>query len=305
MLIILKNILRLKFSIALPLLFLFSGHANGIVIFKKHTYGELSDGQPYSYVSKITNFDDNYVKFFTDKKNDEKENNIKLFVILKVKTLNDKVLASITFKNKSYYDRYVFIKNLPYNDNNKKGYFNSLCEDMFSIFTDDNIKLDYLGGGGCQVEDMGIKSWVKIAPRQEMVFTVKLNGSYLFLPGEHNYRMKTAEYLVVDKKWFITRNINENLFSIFDFNYQTCKIEKNPYFFKKEGELCEADHREVNSLRDFMESSFPRGGDDSFVREGAPLCCKINSNQISIKINGSKIRSFHDTPLGQRSFSDY
>ncbi|EDX3117378.1 hypothetical protein B6O77_004596 [Salmonella enterica subsp. enterica serovar Mississippi] len=305
MLIILKNILRLKFSMALHLLFLFSGHANGTVVFKKHTYGELADGQPYSYISKITNFDDNYVKFFTSKKNDGKENDIKLFVTLNVKTLNDKVLASIVFKNKSYDNRYIFIENLPYNDSDKKGYFNSLCEDMFAIFTDNNIKLDYLGSGGCQVGNMGIESWVEIAPQQEMSFTVMLNGSYFFLPGEHNYRIKTAGYLVVDKKWFITRNITENLFSIFDFNYQACKIGKHPYFFKKADELCETDPWEVNSLRHFMEYTFTRGGDDSFVGEEEPLCCKINSNQISIKINGSKIRSFHDFPRGQRSFSDY
>lgn len=296
MLITLKGISKLKFNIIFLFFifyFLFCECADGTVLFKKHTYGRIIEGNHNIRISKITENDDNYVAFLTGRKNYKEDNYIKLFVTLKVKTLSGKVLASITFKNKSYHDRYIFAGNLPYNSDMKQPYyFYSLCEDMFSIFTDDNIKLDYLGDG-CELEDIGMESWVRIAPQQEMTFTVILNGSYLFLPGEHVYRIKTAGYSVVDKKWFSTRNIPERLFPIVDFIYSECKLSRSPYFFKRQT-LCEAAPWAVDSLKDFMLGFFP-------VEYKDPPDFKVYSNVISIKVNGSEIRSFYDTPRSKRS----
>lgn len=261
---------------------------------KKYTYDALIGGHNNIRISKITENDDDYVTFLTGKKSDKKENDIELFVILKMRTVGNKVLASTTLKNKSHYDRYIFITNIPYNHGVKHhDYFYSLCEDMFSIFTDDYIKLEFLGEG-CLPENMEIDSWVKIAPQQEMTFTVILNGSYLFLAGEHNYQIKTADYLVVDEKWFITEKINKNLFSIVDFNYPKCKLKKYHYFFQKEAELCEADPWAEDSIEYFMTLYFPYG-------DKSPSFHKINSNQVSIKIDGNKIKSFYDIPRGLRS----
>lgn len=292
----LRDISKLKFNIACICFFvgLCCGHANGTVLFKKYTYGALIGDHHNVRISKITENDDDYVTFLTGKKTDKKENDIELFVTLNTRTIGNKVLASTTFKNKSYYDRYVFITNIPYNRDVKyPNYFHSLCEDMFSIFTDDYIKLDFLGEG-CLPENMEIDSWVKIAPQKEMTFTVILNGSYLFLAGEHNYRIKTADYLVVDEKWFVTEKINKKLFSIVDFNYPKCKLNKYSYFFQKEAELCETDPWAEDSIEYFMNFYFP-GGDENFSFH------KINSNQVSIKINGNKLKSFYDTPRGLRS----
>lgn len=292
----LRGISKLKFNIAFFCFFmsLFCGHANGTVLFKKYTYGALIGGYHNVRISKITENDDNYVTFLTGKKLDKKEDDVELFVMLKTRAVGNKVLASTTFKNKSYYDRYIFVTNIPYNRDMKYPYyFYSLCEDMFSIFTDDNIKLDFLGEG-CLPENMEIDSWIKIAPQKEMTFTVILNGSYLFLPGEHNYRIKTAGYLVVDEKWFVTGEINKKLFSIVDFNYPKCKLKKYSYLFQKEAELCTADPWAEDSIEYFMTFYFP-GGDKN------PSYHKINSNQVSIKIDGNKIRSFYDIPRGLRS----
>ena len=292
----LKNISKLKFNTALLLfpMILFCVSANGNVLIKKYTYGALIRGGHDVHISKITENDDDYVTFVTGKKNDVKEDSIELSVALKVKELDSKVLATTTFKNNSYSDRYIFITNIPYNrDLRYPHYFYALCEDMFSIFTDDNIKLDFLGEG-CLPENMEIDSWVKIAPQKEIVFTVILNGSYLFLPGEHNYRIKTADYLVVDKKWFSTGEINKKLFSIFDFNYPKCKLRKHSYLLQKETELCAADPWKKNSIEYFMTFHFREG-------DILPPGHKIKSNQITIKINGSKVRSFYEIPRNLRS----
>lgn len=294
--IMLRDISKLKFNMACACFFvsLLCGHANGTVLFKKYNYGALIGGHHNVRISKITENDKNYVTFLTGKKIDNKENDIELYVTLKAWTVGNKVLASTTFKNKSYYNRYVFITNIPYNSDVKYPYyFYSLCEDMFSIFTDDNIKLDFLGEG-CLPENMEIDSWIKIAPQKEMTFTVILNGSYLFLAGENNYRIKTADYLVVDEKWFVTGKINKELFSILDFNYPKCKLKKYSYFFRKEAGLCEADPWEEDSIKYFMTFYFPDGDKKTSFH-------KINSNQVLIKVDGNKVKSFYDIPRGLRS----
>ncbi|EAV2737635.1 hypothetical protein EZL54_26940, partial [Salmonella enterica] len=97
----------MKFNIAFFCFFmsLFCGHANGTVLFKKYTYGALIGGYHNVRISKITENDDNYVTFLTGKKLDKKEDDVELFVMLKTRAVGNKVLASTTFKNKSYYDR--------------------------------------------------------------------------------------------------------------------------------------------------------------------------------------------------------
>lgn len=294
--IILRSISKLKFSIVFICFFvsLYCGHANGTVLFKKYTYGELIGGHHNVRISNISENDDDYVTFLTGKKIDKKENDTELFVLLKTRMVGNKVLASTTFKNKSYYDRYIFITNIPYNRDMKYPYyFYSLCEDMFTIFTDNNIKLDFLGVG-CLPENMEIDSWIKIAPKKEITFTVILNGSYLFLPGEHIYRIKTADYLVVDEKWFVTGKINKKLFSIVDFFYPKCKLKRYSYFFQKEADLCAVDPWAEDSIEYFMTFYFPEGDKN-------PSYHKIKSNEVSIKIDGNKIKSFYDIPRALRS----
>lgn len=293
----LKNILSWKFSSALCC-FLFSMCAIGSFPLKRYGYGKLNHTGipaywPKGYIggssfSAITNHEGKGVQL-----------KHKFNVELLIKNNNQSVIATVKFTNKSIHNYFIHISNLPYHhDKENPDLFYALCQNAFHIFTG-NIDLEYLGSG-CEFDydlfekkEFEMDEWVKISAKSTKTFNVILNGSYIFLPGSHEYEMATANYMIVDDRWFTQNHINDLIFSVVDFNYQECELWQQPVFVYKSGDICSVDPWRENTFHYFMSNAFPYNKyNDSF---------KVKSDKVFISIDGDKTTSFYNLKARYRS----
>lgn len=240
--------------------------------------------------------------------NSELSNTPKVYATLSVEQKKLRVLAIIKFTNRGKKDYFIHRRLLPFRpDANDPYFFSPLCQNAFFISTE-GVRLEFLplATNICNyVEDddndalyigrqnsCDIKSeWMKIASGKTIYFKVNLNDAYSFLPGEHWYRIVSLKYRIADDKWFLQRTINNLLFSIMDFHHLLCQKSNDGFYMQKLYDLCERDYAvQEKSIANFMGNFFPYGGKNKNYFD-------ITSNQVFLKINGSEVKSYHDTKI--------
>lgn len=210
---------------------------------------------------------------------------------LSIEQKNNDVLATVTIKNlgtKTFYIRKIeFPLYLSSEKPNKHGVAKSMsCGSGFFVTTS-NILLDYLGsmcdyGGNFDKED-----WAEFQAGETFSYTVMLNDSFEFFHDKKNYEIGTAEYNLVNDEWFLDRDIYNYLFSIFDVELYDCYLKGNVKYIYKKNKICQRYYfRDKGMEKTFDMISFDGINNDNEIN--------IMSNQVSVGIDGRKIKSLFD-----------
>lgn len=247
--------------------------ANEIVIIKKYGFGferRSGDGNPVIYLNNHSVTDEDTGRDYSSGDVD---------VRLVVKQSVDSVLAIITFFNNSGQSYFLPKIYFPMRFDKGNGQVSdALCGKKISITTG-NISLDYLNGS-CPFDfDVNISRWVEIKPTESVSLQIKLNDMYAFLPGERDYFVKTLKYKLVRSEWFILKSINKSFFSIL-MKRNFCDNYNSEAIFDS-GVTCDGyEFDERTSF--FVEHFWDKDDSDNSIY--------VNSNEVFVKINGSKIR---------------
>ncbi|HCS4550035.1 TPA: hypothetical protein ORP28_003977 [Escherichia coli] len=239
---------------------------------KKYRFGferRSDNGKPIIYLSHNLAPEENISNELT---ND-------VVVKLVVKPHAENILATITFYNSS--TKSYFLPRIYYPKNFQKGngdVFDALCDDEFLI-TSGNISLDYLGGF-CPFElDLNLSRWVEITAGKKISFDVKLNDMHSFLPSLNNYHIKTLNYKLVRRKWFVLKSINETFLSILMKRYSCNEYDFRAISFSGEG--CDNYEFDKNTFF-FVNQILDKDDEQHSVH--------IRSNEFSINIDGSLVK---------------
>ncbi|EHG3460254.1 hypothetical protein JZC40_003991 [Salmonella enterica subsp. enterica serovar Moero] len=257
----------------LILLFFNKALANESVIIKKYGFGferRSSDGNPVIYPNNYPVTDEDIGRNYSSGDVD---------VRLVVKQSIDSVLAVITFSNNS--SQSYFLPKIYYPmrfDKDNGQVSDALCGKKISIITGD-INLDYLNGS-CPFDfDVDISRWTEIKPEENISLQIKLNDMYAFLPGERDYYVKTLKYKLVKSKWFVLKSINKSFFSIL-MKRNSCDNYNSEAIFDS-GVTCDDPEFDEN-ISFFVKNFWDKDDSDNSIY--------ANSNEVFVKINGSKIR---------------
>jgi hypothetical protein len=187
-----------------------------------------------------------------------------LNISLSLSITNDKrdVIATVKFLNKSEGSLYLYKKNIPSKDK-------ILCDRRFLI-TSKNIQIDYLGGWCNYGAVFYDQDWLEIPAKNGYAYSIILNDFYLFLPGNNVYNIGSFEQVVVDDKWLTTKRINNLFFRILNW---------------REGSPGNKSKKYTN---DSMDNYLYNLGFN-----GQPPASYIRTNEVAIKIDGDKIKSFY------------
>ncbi|MCU6177094.1 hypothetical protein [Citrobacter cronae] len=253
----------------------FQTEANNLIIMK-YEYGKRGwDGTKYEQAS-IHPLSNKYFRYSTsDFENISTKRKLNITFDLFIKKEKKSILSTIIFKNNG--DKSIFIPEIS---------FSALSMNL--LITTDNVMLEYLGGQFDYRGDFERTDWIEVLPEEMISLTQVLNDSYEFLPGKLFYSISSLEYTVVNEKWFTDRTIYNSFISIVVPEINDCHIKKNATYVFKKREMCIFDvKKKVMSLRDLLEKfGFHNVNDlNSF---------KIRTNQVSVEIDGNKVRSFYE-----------
>ncbi|EAA7390901.1 hypothetical protein CTQ56_004509 [Salmonella enterica subsp. houtenae] len=246
--------------------------ANESIFIKRYGFGferRSSDGKPIVYLSNPS------VAEGGGEYNDSSDD---VDVRLAVKQSADSVLAFVTFTNNS--NQLYFLPKIYYPMRFEKingEMFDALCDKKISITTG-SVSLDYLSGS-CPF-DFDISEYVKINPTEKVSLQIKLNDMYAFLPGEQDYFIKAVKYKLVKSKWFVFKSIDKIFFSILMRQNHCDKYNQEAIF--NNGIVC--DDYEFDERMDFFIGHFLKKNDNE-------NSIYVSSNEVSVKVNGSKVRS--------------
>lgn len=191
------------------------------------------------------------------------KNELNVSASLSVTSKKKDIVATVSFFNRSNNSLYLYKKNIPLT--NKK-----LCDRRFLI-TSENINIDYLGGWCNYGSIFHTQDWLKVPAKKEYKYNIILNRSYDFLPGQNTYNIGSVEQIVVDDKWLTREHINNLMFSVLNWRY---------------------DHSLNKTTR------YTKVGMDNYlyglIFSGQTPAFYIRTNEITIKIDGNKIKSFYD-----------
>lgn len=203
-------------------------------------------------------------------------------VNLDIKQVNSNVIATVSFNNKSGNDYYIYRNNL--NTSNEDITFGVLCSSSFLITTE-NIRLDYIGRY-CDLDiDDIVNGWKKIEAGRIFSFTVTLNRAYEFLPGKHQYRIGSLDYLLITPRGVYEYAIYDLMFSILSGH---CSYEneallpmmtKNCWF-----------SIQCKSNDGYLKILLANVGIDG---KSADNYFKIRTNQVSVSINADDETSYY------------
>ncbi|EBK3136936.1 hypothetical protein HGQ19_004352 [Salmonella enterica] len=168
------------------------------------------DGMPVRHPA--INFDECKKKGCDD--NISNSENIK--VKLMVRQEGETVSAHVNFINYSgdeyFLPKYYYPITIVNGAGEKR---HAMCSEKFIISSEDTA-LDYLSGT-CPFDlSINIDRWVSIKPKSEISLKIKLNDIYAFIPEASYYFMKVSGYKLVNKKWFISKSINDSFISILE-----------------------------------------------------------------------------------------
>lgn len=243
------------------------------VFIKKYGFGferRSSDGKPVPYLRAYPVAEDN------SESNDSSDD---IDVKLIVEQSAENVLAVVIFTNNSSQSYFLPKKYYPMRFEKWDGeMFDALCGNKISITTGD-ISLDYLRGS-CPFDfDSDVSGWVEIKPTKRIFLKIKINDMFAFLPGEHDYFIKTLKYKLVRSKWFVLQSIDKNFSAIFT-KQNICDRYNSEAILNSEITCGDYKFNEYMSfgMEHFMEK------DD---RENSIY---VSSNEVSVKIDGSKVK---------------
>ncbi|RJT18785.1 hypothetical protein [Buttiauxella izardii] len=198
------------------------------------------------------------------------------------------ILATVTIKNSG--DEIFYIRDVEFplylssEELNKHGVSKSLsCGAQFFVTTG-NIELDYLGsmcdyGGNFDKED-----WAEFPPGKEFSYTVIINDDFEFFPGKKYYNIGTTEFSLVNDKWFLERDMYIYMFAIFDMKIYDCYLTDEPTYVYNYSRLCGGYQYKEDGMKDiFYMVAFDGVNKDNEIT--------IMSNQVSVEIDGSKVKS--------------
>ncbi|EPT5087464.1 hypothetical protein ACVUCS_004531 [Salmonella enterica subsp. enterica] len=256
---------------------------------------EKSTLQPPYYLSNI-------------KEDDTKRKLYKINVTLSVKQIGDRVSATIIFINTDNRDYFIHRRLLPIHpDTNEPYFFSPLCQDAFFILME-GIRLEFLPRATniCgyieddnnddlyinRINNSNIKlEWMRLPSGKSVSFNINLNDAYSFVQGEHWYKIRSLRYRIADDRWFSQRSSNKSLFFVTNFHYLVCQKRDKSFYIQNLNKLCESSYtKKQKSMANFMFKFFPSGGKNNNYID-------MNSNQVMIKINGDKVKSYHKTKI--------
>ncbi|ECF3155668.1 hypothetical protein ACVUCS_004492 [Salmonella enterica subsp. enterica] len=200
--------------------------------------------------------------------NIDAKNALNISLSLYITNEKEDVIATVKFLNKSENSLYIYKKNIPSKDN-------ILCDRRFLI-TSTNIYMDYLGGWCNYGSVFYDQDWLEIPAKNGYSYNIILNKYYAFLPGNHIYNIGTFEHLVVNDKWLLTKRINNLIFRILNWR-NTSTINK----FKRHPN---------DSIDNYLYN---------FGFNGQPPAFYIRTNEVSIKVDGDKIKSLYAITNGK------
>ncbi|RJT19202.1 hypothetical protein [Buttiauxella izardii] len=223
--------------------------------------------------------------------NKMEQNKHQVDIHLTIQQKSSSTFATVSFYNRSMQAYFVHRSRLVQEEEQ------SLCGDSFSIATE-GISLVYLGWR-CQFEDEDNDEkpdWVEISPGKNFSYTVKLNDAYLFPPGKRRYNIGTLEFFMANDTFFYEKRIFNQIFSILNWKFENCEINKYSYFFKKINELCKFTTPWNKDTAEGLLRKFSYYGlsTDSYF--------EARSNQVIIEIDGDKLTSPYD--MGTTRFSN-
>lgn len=247
----------------------YQSFASESIYAKSYRFGSerrSGDGKPFIYPSS------NLPEYDVSAKNLEQDINVKLFV----KQLSDSVLATLVFHNNSVQSYFIPKLYYPMQLEDGKGRTrDALCGEKF-IVTSKNIRLDYLSGS-CPFDfSPKISDWIEIQPTQSISIEINLSDMYAFLPNDNSYAIKTFDYKIVNRNWFVLQNINEIFLSLTEKKVECMfDIESN-----SDG-MCERNYSE-GEMYSFLINSISVDNNDSAY---------VSSGEVRVHIDGHTVRS--------------
>ncbi|MCU6174639.1 hypothetical protein [Citrobacter cronae] len=194
--------------------------------------------------------------------NIDTKNALNVSLLLSITNKKRDVIATVKFLNKSKNSLYIYKKNIPSGGK-------ILCDNRFLI-TSKNINIDYLGGWCNYGSVFYDQDWLKIPAKKRYSYSIILNKFYDFLPGNNVYNIGSFEQIVVSDKWLTTKRINNSMFRILNW------IDNPPINKSKK-------YTNDNIANYFYNLGF----------NGQPPAFYIRTNEVAIKIDGDKIKSFY------------